>query len=52
MLKDDVKAVLNINNYGEYSEKSINWEIITKKYPHHNFEFVDFLFEANENNFS
>ena len=49
MFKDEVKAVLNINNYGEYCQNSINWEIITKQYPDHNFEFVDFLLETTEN---
>jgi len=47
MLKEQVKAVLNINNYGEYFPASINWDIITQKYPDHNFEFVDFLIESS-----
>ena len=29
MLKSGVKAVLNINNFGEFPCNSINWDIIT-----------------------
>eukprot|EP00828_Plagiopyla_frontata_P017316 TRINITY_DN2248_c0_g2_i1.p1 TRINITY_DN2248_c0_g2~~TRINITY_DN2248_c0_g2_i1.p1 ORF type:complete len:305 (+),score=35.83 TRINITY_DN2248_c0_g2_i1:418-1332(+) len=50
MLQNEVKAVLNINNYGEYSQKSINWEIITQKYADNNFEFIDFLLDENSEN--
>ena len=47
MMKADVKAVLNINNYGEYKCDSINWDIITQKYAMNNIEFVDYLFDES-----
>ena len=49
MLKSDVKAVLNINNYGEYKCNSINWDIITQKYAVNNIEFVDYLYQDSKN---
>lgn len=36
MIEDKVDAILNINNLGEYECNSINWEVITEKYPNLN----------------
>ena len=40
-----MKAVLNINNFGEYTSDYINWDIITQKYAMNNIEFIDYLFD-------
>ena len=38
----------NINNIGNYDVNTKNWEIITKEYPNHNFELIDFLLLETE----
>eukprot|EP00828_Plagiopyla_frontata_P007323 TRINITY_DN1342_c0_g1_i5.p2 TRINITY_DN1342_c0_g1~~TRINITY_DN1342_c0_g1_i5.p2 ORF type:complete len:197 (-),score=19.30 TRINITY_DN1342_c0_g1_i5:172-762(-) len=47
MLKSGVKAVLNINNFGEFPCNSINWDIITQKYAGNDIEFIDYLFDES-----
>ena len=47
MIEEKVEAILNINNLGEYNCNSINWEVITEKYPSLNVKFIDFLFDES-----
>ena len=47
MIEEKVEAILNINNLGEYECNSINWEVITEKYPNLNVQFIDFLFDES-----
>ena len=52
MIEEKVQAILNINNLGEYECNSINWEVITEKYPNLNIKFIDFLFDEKDINSS
>ena len=42
--REGIKAILNLNNFEEFTYNMINWDIITKYYPEKDMEVVDFQF--------